>query len=146
MRVIASLIKYRKRDLVADKNCQWISYFEIQFTLHAQVQKVLHMFVMNTPACMWIQVGQYMHDTNLCTSALCVHFRLAVLRRWRSKYGLAATYRNLAECFYSAGRLEIVEVVCQALRSPYVIKGAVPPSESVYNMELYAILTDYSVI
>ena len=86
------------------------------------------------------------HDTNLCISALCAHFRLAVLRRWRSKYGLAATYRNLAKCFYSAGKPEIVEVVCQALGSPYVIKGAVPPSESVYNMELYAILTDYSVI
>ena len=39
--------------------------------------------------------------------------RLAVLRRWRSKYGPHATYRNLAHCFYGAEKLEIVEVICQ---------------------------------
>jgi len=45
-------------------------------------------------------------------------FRLAVLRRWRSKYGPHATYRNLANCFYSAEKLDMVEVVCQALGAP----------------------------
>ena len=45
-------------------------------------------------------------------------FRLAVLRKWRSKYGPNATYRNLAKSFYSADKLDMVERVCQALGAP----------------------------
>ena len=44
-------------------------------------------------------------------------FRLAVLRRWREKYGSAATYRSLAGSFYEAGNLQMVEIVCQALKA-----------------------------
>ena len=44
--------------------------------------------------------------------------RLAVLQKWRSKYSQTATYRNLASCFYSADRLEMVEAVCQAMTAP----------------------------
>ena len=45
-------------------------------------------------------------------------FRLAVLRRWRSKYGPHATYKSLANLFYCAEKLDMVEVVCQALEAP----------------------------
>ena len=45
-------------------------------------------------------------------------YRLAVLRKWRSKHGPTATYRNLAKCFYNADRLDMVETVCQALGAP----------------------------
>ena len=45
-------------------------------------------------------------------------FRLAVLRKWRSKYGPNATYRNLANCFYSADKLDMVEAISQALGAP----------------------------
>ena len=38
-----------------------------------------------------------------------------MLRKWRSKYGPSATYRELAKCFYNADRLEMVETVCQVL-------------------------------
>ena len=44
--------------------------------------------------------------------------RLAVLRKWRSKHGPAATYENLAIRFYQADMLDMAEVVCQALESP----------------------------
>ena len=44
-------------------------------------------------------------------------FRVAVLRKWRTKYGPTATYKNLASCFYSADNLLMVERVCQALRA-----------------------------
>ena len=47
-----------------------------------------------------------------------LRFRLAVLRKWRSKYGPNATYKNLANCFYSANKLDMVERVCQALGAP----------------------------
>ena len=46
-----------------------------------------------------------------------------MLRKWRSKHGPTATYRNLANCFYQADMLEMVEVVCQALRSPRQQQG-----------------------
>ena len=42
-------------------------------------------------------------------------YRLTVLRKWRSKYGPSATYRNLAECFYNADKLRMAEAVCKAL-------------------------------
>ena len=47
-------------------------------------------------------------------------FRLAVLRMWRSKYGPNATYGNLATRLYYAVKLEVMEAVCQALRTPRV--------------------------
>ena len=47
-----------------------------------------------------------------------LRFRLAVLRKWRSKYGPNATYRNLANCFYSADKLDMVEAISQALGAP----------------------------
>jgi len=43
--------------------------------------------------------------------------RLALLRKWRSKYGLRATYGKLAECFYNADRLEMVEAICKVLQT-----------------------------
>jgi len=43
--------------------------------------------------------------------------RLALLRKWRSKYGLRATYGKLAECFYNADRLEMVEAICKVLQA-----------------------------
>jgi len=43
--------------------------------------------------------------------------RLALLRKWRSKYGLRATYGKLAECFYNAERLEMVEAICKVLQA-----------------------------
>ena len=45
-------------------------------------------------------------------------FRVAVLRKWRSKYGPTATHRNLAKCFYDADKLEVVEATCRALGTP----------------------------
>ena len=47
-----------------------------------------------------------------------LRFRLAVLRKWRSKYGPNATYKNLANYIYSADKLDMVEAVCQALGAP----------------------------
>ena len=45
-------------------------------------------------------------------------FRLAVLRKWRTKYGPTATYRNLAKCFYQADMQSMVQTICQALGAP----------------------------
>ena len=41
-----------------------------------------------------------------------------MLRKWRSKYGPNATYRNLAKRFYDADKLEVVEATCRALGTP----------------------------
>ena len=41
-----------------------------------------------------------------------------MLRKWRQKYSPIATYRNLAKCFYDAGKPEMVEVICKALGAP----------------------------
>ena len=45
-------------------------------------------------------------------------FRRAVLRKWRSKCGRNATYRNLAKCFYHADMSEMVEAICEVLGAP----------------------------
>ena len=45
-------------------------------------------------------------------------FRLAVLRKWRTKYGPTATYGNLAKCFYQADMQSMVQTICQALGAP----------------------------
>ena len=41
-----------------------------------------------------------------------------MLRKWRSKYGPKATYRNLTKCFYDADKLEVVEATCRVLGAP----------------------------
>ena len=38
------------------------------------------------------------------------------LRRWQSKQGFRATYRNLLELFVQAGHTQSAEVVCEVLR------------------------------
>ena len=43
--------------------------------------------------------------------------RVALLRRWRSKYSSNATYRMLAECLYNAGKPGSVEVICKVVGS-----------------------------
>ena len=55
----------------------------------------------------------YMYKYNIPYCLL--FFRRAVLQKWREKHGPAATYRNLAVCFYKADNLQMVERVCQAL-------------------------------
>ena len=42
-------------------------------------------------------------------------FRLALLRKWRSKNGPRATYQRLAMCFYSAERPDMVEIICKVI-------------------------------
>ena len=49
--------------------------------------------------------------------------RLAFLRVWRSKCYSNATYRNLAKCFYKAGKDKMVTAICEVLQPP-----ASPPS------------------
>ena len=68
----------------------------------------------------WMFVHHLFH-VYLCEkvyAVILISFRVAVLRRWRSKYGPHATYRSLANCFYRAEQLDMVEVVCQALGAP----------------------------
>ena len=40
----------------------------------------------------------------------------AMLRRWREKRGKKATYRKLAEVFWKIGKLNLVEVLCKAMK------------------------------
>ena len=40
-----------------------------------------------------------------------------MLRKWRERFGLYATYRNLAKSFYDAERYELVEAVCKMVSS-----------------------------
>ena len=44
-------------------------------------------------------------------------YRLALLEKWREKYGPNATYRNLANSFYDAGKPGLVETVCVVMTS-----------------------------
>ena len=58
-------------------------------------------------------------------------FRLALLRKWRSKNGPRATYQRLAMCFYSGERPDMVEVICKVIdpnTSGY--QAAIQPSYS----------------
>ena len=69
-------------------------------------------------------IGLYYYEPNFLRSFICHPYflmshsdRLALLRKWRSKYGLRATYGKLAECFYHAYRLEMVEAICKVLQA-----------------------------
>jgi len=44
-------------------------------------------------------------------------YRLALLEKWREKYGPNATYRNLAKSFYDAGKPGLVEIMCVVMTS-----------------------------
>ena len=46
--------------------------------------------------------------------------RVGVLRKWRERFGQYATYCNLAKSFYDAGRLDLVEAVCNLIGEPLV--------------------------
>ncbi len=49
---------------------------------------------------------------------LCCHtYRLGLLDAWREKHGERATYRELAKAFYDAGRLTLVDEVCNVVRA-----------------------------
>jgi len=45
--------------------------------------------------------------------------RLALLQKWREKYGPNATYRNLAKSFYDASKPDLVETVCVVMTCDY---------------------------
>jgi len=65
-----------------------------------------------------IVCGVYIHAQNNNRLSFMWFFRRAVLRKWRSKYGRNATYRNLANCFYHADMSEMVEAICKVLGAP----------------------------
>jgi len=64
------------------------------------------------------RVNWYSYSAHyISTVRLSIHllFRLAMLRKWRSKYGPTATYRELANCFYRADMQSMVQEICQLL-------------------------------
>ena len=42
--------------------------------------------------------------------------RIAMLRKWKAKYGCSATYKKLCKVFRKLDRQDLVEVVCRLLR------------------------------
>ena len=46
--------------------------------------------------------------------------RREILRRWKSKQGLGATYRNLMEIFEKAGHEQCAKALCDALKKRVV--------------------------
>ena len=56
---------------------------------------------------------------------------MALLRKWRSKHGPCATYKRLAECFYSACNLGMVEEICKVVRG----STSVPVQPSYSNTQ-----------
>ena len=67
-----------------------------------------------------------------CTPRPC---RVGVLRKWRERFGPYATYRNLSKSFYDAGRLDLVEAVCNLIGGPLV------KSQGVYNNSIAVMTT-----
>ncbi len=52
---------------------------------------------------------------NNCIYSLFTWSRVAILLKWREKLGIQATYRNLANTFYNAGRMNLVGEICELL-------------------------------
>ena len=59
---------------------------------------------------------------------------MALLRRWRSKYGPLATYGKLAECLYNAGKPGAVEVICKVLQA----NGSIPQPAAMQTSLAYS--------
>ena len=63
-----------------------------------------------------------------CAILIVYTFRLAVLRIWREKYGINATYRHLVTCFHEAKRQDMVDAVCELLSAPFT-PGEMPAKQ-----------------
>ena len=71
-------------------------------------------------------------------------FRRAVLQKWREKYGPKATYKNLAKALYNAGKLSLVQTVCNTmtqsystdLSQPFIVLHGKTPEDLCHILEL----------
>lgn len=65
---------------------------------------------------------------------------MALLQKWREKYGANATYRKLAKSFYDAGKPGLVETVCAVMTCDYPTEA----SKSISHATAATISTKFS--
>ena len=56
---------------------------------------------------------------SIIVDTLIPQYRLALLQKWREKYGPNATYRNLAKSFYDARKPGLTETVFEVMACDY---------------------------